>query len=95
LSSINIDEGTISWYSKDELYWEKKNMSVIDKMQHGFSKLRNKIKGNRIKRGWKSVKLKEDGDGKFKQITHLVFVVHGIAQKLYEHSIIKACDEYI
>ena len=68
-------------------------MSVIDKMQHGFSKLRNKIKGTRIKRGWKSTKLKEDGDGKFKEATHLIFVVHGIAQKLYEHSIIKACDE--
>jgi hypothetical protein len=95
ICSITIDEGTISWYSKNEIYLEKKNKSVIDKMQHSLSKLRNKIiKGIRVRRGWKSLKIKEDGDGKYKEATHLIFVVHGIAQKLYEHSIVKACDEY-
>ena len=94
MNSLNIDEiGTISWYSKDEVYWEKKNKSVIDEMRHGFSKFRNKIKGMRIKRGWKSTRLKDDGDGKFKEATHLIFVVHGIAQKLYENSILKCADE--
>lgn len=66
-------------------------MSVIDKMQIGFSKLRNKINGKRIKRGWKCSKSKEiqnDGDGQFKEITHLIFVVHGIAQKLYENFLV-------
>lgn len=50
--------------------------------------------GTKIKRGY--VDKKENGtdmDDKPREITHLVFVVHGIAQKLYENSIVKSCED--
>ncbi len=34
-----------------------------------------------------------ESDDKNIEITHLVFVVHGIAQKLYENSVVKNCEE--
>lgn len=54
----------------------------------------SKASGTKIKRGY--VDKKESGtdmDDKPREITHLVFVVHGIAQKLYENSIVKSCEE--
>jgi phospholipase DDHD1 len=48
--------------------------------------------GLRINRGYKTSAETDDNSG---DITHLIFVVHGIAQKLYEKSIIKNRDEYV
>ena len=80
LATLNIEEGTIIWYSKDEVYWERNNLSVFDKMQLTLLKLRKKIHFNRISRGIEL--FTHERDNQSKNITHLVFVVHGIAQKL-------------
>lgn len=95
IASINLDEGTVNWYSKNEIYWEKNKMSMKDNLKNLINRFNNKS-GIRVVRGWKTVKQKDsnaEGDGKFTEVTHLVFVVHGIAQKLYENSIVKCCDE--
>ncbi len=49
----------------------------------------------KIKRGFRHPKSKDTGehDDKYQEVTHLVFVVHGIAQKMYENGIVKNCDE--
>jgi len=87
ISSLTIEEGTIVWYSKDDIYLEKNKLGLIDIMTNSlFSKLRNKNPGIRLKRGWKD-NSKEESSKKPKEITHLIFVVHGIAQKLYENSV--------
>jgi hypothetical protein len=43
-------------------------------------------------RGYKTL---ADADDKIEEINHVVFVIHGIAQKLYEKSIIKSCEELV
>ena len=45
VGSINIEEGVVTWYSKDEVCWEKNKMSLIEKMNFGFSKFRSKMNG--------------------------------------------------
>lgn len=48
----------------------------------------------RIKRGMKQkYRDTEPAEEKEQEITHLVFVVHGIAQKMYENGIVKNCEE--
>jgi phospholipase DDHD1 len=49
--------------------------------------------GVKIKRGYKEKSKEAELEEKPKEIGHLVFVVHGIAQKLYENSIVKNCEE--
>lgn len=59
--------------------------------------------GSKIKRGFRP-KEKESSKEKDKEkeskseekpgdVTHLVFVIHGIAQKLFTNNIVKKCDE--
>ena len=43
IGSLTIDDGTITWYSKDEVFWEKNKLSIYDKLQLGISKFRNKF----------------------------------------------------
>lgn len=50
--------------------------------------------GIKIRRGLKEKHKESDSEEKLPEITHLVFVIHGIAQKLYENSVIKNCEEY-
>ncbi len=49
----------------------------------------------KIKRGFRHPKVKEtsEQEEKYQEVTHLVFVVHGIAQKMYENGIVKNCEE--
>ncbi len=43
ISSLTIEEGTVVWYSKDDIYLEKNKLGLIDIMTNSlFSKLRNK-----------------------------------------------------
>ncbi|RNA34157.1 Phospholipase [Brachionus plicatilis] len=49
--------------------------------------------GVKIRRGQKEKHKESDSEEKLPEITHLVFVVHGIAQKLYENSVIKNCED--
>jgi len=51
--------------------------------------------GMKIKRGFRHPKVKEtsEQEEKYQEVTHLVFVVHGIAQKMYENGIVKNCEE--
>ena len=105
LESINIEEGVVTWYSKDEVCWEKSKMSILEKVNFGFSKFRNKMNGVKIKRGLKlkSSLTKSENDlldvnsgeafNREQEITHLIFVVHGIAQRMYEGSVIKNAED--
>lgn len=99
VGSVNIEEGVVTWYSKDEVCWEKNKMSLIEKMNFGISKFRSKMSGMKIKRGLKVKTPKSsendsaDNEEKEQEITHLVFVIHGIAQKMYENGIVKNCDD--
>ena len=43
IGTLSLDEGVVTWYSKDEIFWEKSKLSILDKMQLGISKFRNKI----------------------------------------------------
>jgi hypothetical protein len=54
------------------------------------------VTGTKIRRGFREKGKDPDVEEKKpKEITHVVFVIHGIAQKLYENSIIKNADEYV
>jgi hypothetical protein len=66
-------------------------MTVIDKMHYTLMKLRKKIQYNRIHRGFFS-ETKYEQKNYSKEITHLVFVIHGIAQKLDRTKIYKCCE---
>lgn len=92
LSTKNISVGTIIWYSKDEVYLEKKNTNVIEIMQSKLSKFKHKIKLNRIKRCIKTLREDDQQDLSQQEVTHLVFVVHGVAQKLQKNHIRKCCN---
>jgi hypothetical protein len=71
-------------------------MSVIDKMHLTILKLRKKLNQiNRIYRGFKENNNNEQSNKNPQEITHLIFVVHGIAQKLDRKKIFKCCDQYI
>ena len=124
IGTLTIDEGTITWYSKDEIYFEKSRQTLIGKINQGLFKFRNKIciflsaaqmslvvfalenifvvlqslnsiqAGTKLSRGFKEKdKGKEEPIEKPKEITHLLFVIHGIAQKLWENSVIKNAEE--
>lgn len=92
MCTLDIDEGTVIWYTKDEVYFEKNNMTVMDKMHLTFMKLRKKIHFDRIHRGYLCPDFTYDHATHSKEITHLVFVIHGIAQKLDRSKIYKCCD---
>lgn len=103
----------MTWYSKDEVCWEKNKMSILEKVNFGFSKFRNKMNGMKIKRGLKPPRpsksendlltemashcqlgqANENALPREQEITHLVFVVHGIAQRMYEGGIIKNAED--
>lgn len=72
---------------------KKSKMSLIEKVNFGFTKFRNKINGVRIKRGLKNKVKDTEPEEKPQDVTHLVFVVHGIAQKMYENGIVKNCKD--
>ncbi len=43
VGSVNLEQGVVTWYGKDDVYWEKNKMSLIEKMNFGLSKFRNKF----------------------------------------------------
>ena len=88
-------EGTVIWYSKDEIFIQKSKTNLIEIMHSKLSKLKHKIKINRIRRCIKHAEDVPDENYqnmKLKEVTHLVFVVHGVAQKLQKNKIIECCD---
>lgn len=56
-----------------------------------MSKIKHQIKLNRIRRCIRQVEDDKE-EIKFKEVTHLVFVVHGMAQKLQKNKIIECCN---
>jgi hypothetical protein len=47
VGSLSFDDGAITWYSRDEIYWGKKTLNFIDYLV-GFSKMGNKIGKRKI-----------------------------------------------
>ncbi len=41
--SVNLEQGVVTWYGRDDVYWEKNKMSLIEKVNFGLSKFRNKF----------------------------------------------------
>jgi hypothetical protein len=68
----------VYWYSNTEVYLSK------NKLKH------NKNIKNRLKRCEDILNKKIMN---YKPVNDLVFVVHGMAQKLYKNKIIKCCDQ--
>ncbi|CAF0849369.1 unnamed protein product [Brachionus calyciflorus] len=95
VGSLQFSDGVINWYSKDEVFWEKTKLNMIN-LFTSFKQLanfKNKYSGVKIRRGVKEKHRESDHDEKPQEITHLIFVIHGIAQKLYENSVIKNCED--
>lgn len=92
ISTLQFDDGVINWYSKDEVFWEKTKLSMNYFITR-ISNFKNKYAGVKIRRGLKEKHKESDLEDKPHGITHLIFVIHGIAQKLYENSVIKNCED--
>jgi len=89
---MTIDEGIVIWYSKENVYLERKNISVIDKMHSSILKLRKKLNPeDRISKCFKENIIEHSI--KNQEITHLIFVIHGIAQKVNREKIFKDCEK--
>jgi phospholipase DDHD1 len=92
IGTLSFEDCVVSWYSKEDVYVEDRKPTLIYKSMSLF-KIKSKMPGKRICRGFREKHKDNNMDEKPSEITHLVFVVHGIAQKLYENSIVKNCEE--
>ncbi|KAI5711214.1 hypothetical protein M8J75_015110 [Diaphorina citri] len=89
----NFPDSTVMWYSPDEvyLYSQATPSKIVRSISQKLGSIFQKSTGYRLARGYKDQALETDRP---EDISHLVFVVHGMGQKMDSGRIIKNATQF-